>query len=59
MNEEKSSANGRHQFIINRLVDEQPELISEAQLALIKFIMETPVENDEDLAELGRDCGDD
>jgi hypothetical protein len=54
--DEKQSANGQKNFMINHPVDEQPELISERAIEDIKFVLERdePL-TDEDLEELGRE----
>lgn len=56
MTSEKQSANGDKNYMINPLVDEQPQLISERAIEDIKFVIERdePLD-DEDLKELGRE----
>jgi hypothetical protein len=56
---EKQSGNGNRTYIVNHPVDDQPKHITEEQIKQIRFILETPIETDEDYEELGRDCRDD
>ena len=42
-------------FIVNHDITDQPELINERQIEDIRYVLEAPLETDQDLEDLGRE----
>ncbi|HEX8396393.1 MAG TPA: hypothetical protein VF644_03035 [Pyrinomonadaceae bacterium] len=55
MKDEKPSSNGKQMFIVNHDVADQPELINEREIEDIRYALESPLETDQDLEDLGRE----